>query len=206
MPFHFTVKPLARLMDRFFHVPFLPLPAGVLALLVPWLWYLALPARMTFVVGDAIDARAILAEAGTEDVQSPTRGELERGARLVRKRMQAALNGAVREHGGRPYDWRSLARGAMDTLRNTPFNWPIKFIRFDRDRVRLPARNRFHAILRDLDLVAFYLPFGWPILSLCRRLRRPPYGYRGLSDAEARERQGAFIWRLADRPLPPRPH
>jgi len=60
-------------------------------------------------------------------------------------------------------------------------------------------------VRRDLDLVAFYLPFGWPLLSLARRLRRPPYGYRGLSARESREAQGNFIWRLCERPLPPRP-
>jgi hypothetical protein len=69
----------------------------------------------------------------------------------------------------------------------------------------MPARNRLHRALRDLDLAAFYLPLGWPLLSLFRRLRRPPYGYRGLTRAERREAQGNFIWRLSERPLPPRP-
>ena len=64
MPFHFTFPPLDRVMQRLFHVPFLPLPAGVLAVIFPWLWYLALPAQLTFVVGDPIDARSVLRDAG----------------------------------------------------------------------------------------------------------------------------------------------
>jgi hypothetical protein len=80
----------------------------------------------------------------------------------------------------------------------------MTFIRTERDLHRPPARNRMHALLRDLDLVAFYLPFGWPLLSRARALRRPPYGYRGLTREEARERQGAFVWRLSERPLPAR--
>ena len=80
----------------------------------------------------------------------------------------------------------------------------MAFVQFDRDLHRAPAKNKLHAIVRDLDLIAFYLPFGWPLLSLVRLTRKPPYGYRGLSRAEARERQGAFIWKLAERHLPPR--
>jgi hypothetical protein len=63
-----------------------------------------------------------------------------------------------------------------------------------------------HAILRDLDLVAFYLPFGWPLLSLARMLRRAPYGHRGTTRAERSLREGRFVWRLAERPLPPVSH
>jgi hypothetical protein len=77
-------------------------------------------------------------------------------------------------------------------------------VRFGRDAERPPARNRLHRLLRDWDLLGFYLPFGWPLLSLGRALRRPPCGYRGLDAAARREREGAYVWRLAERPLPPR--
>lgn len=208
MPFHFTWKPLDRLVMRLFHVPFLPLPAGVLAVLLPWMWYLALPAHLTFVIGDAIDAREALREAGTTNYADPERSMLDRAAHHIRRRMQAALTRDVDAFGARPYDWRSLLpalRGACGRLaRVLPTGWPMTFVRTERDRHRPPARNGLHAALRDLDLLAFYLPLGWPLLSLSRALRRPPCGYRGLSRAEARERQGAFVWRLAERPLPPR--
>ncbi len=95
--------------------------------------------------------------------------------------------------------------GARGILRRVlPTGWPVTFIRNDRDRRRPPARNQLLAWLRDFDLLAFYLPLGWPLLSLARRLRRPPYGYRGLTREESREAQGTFIWRLCERPLPPR--
>ena len=208
MPFHFTWRPLDRVMQRYFHVPFLPLPAGVLALVFPWMWYLALPAQMTFVVGDPIDARALLRAEGVTDFERPDRAPLERVARRIRLHMQAQLDREVILHGDRPYNWRSLVaalkRGRSRLARLLPTGWPVAFLKDERDRHRPPAHNRLHAFLRDIDLVAFYLPFGWPLLSLARKLRRPPYGYRGLSAAEARERQGAFLWRLSERPLPPR--
>ncbi len=207
MPFHVTFPPLDRLMQKFY-VPFLPLPAGILALIFPWMWYLALPAHLTFVIGDPIDVRQMLREEGATSYEHPNRPTRERTAARIRKHMQAELNGHVATYGDRPYDrqslWSALRAAGKRIWRVLPTGWPLSFVRFDRDRTRPPARNRLHAFVRDLDLLAFYLPFGWPILSLCRRLRRPPYGSRGLSRAAAREQEGAFVWRLSERPLPPR--
>ena len=95
-------------------------------------------------------------------------------------------------------------RHAGEAWRTLPPGWPLSFVRHERDRARGPARNRLHALLRDADLLAFYLPFGWPLLTLSRMLRRPPYGYRGLSAEERAMQQGRFVWHLAERPLPPR--
>jgi 1-acyl-sn-glycerol-3-phosphate acyltransferase len=211
MPFHITFPPLDRLMQRFFHVPFLPLPAGVLALIFPWMWYLALPANMTFVIGDRIDAWDVLHDAGVPDHADPDRNALDRAAHRFRKRMQAQLDANVAVYGRAPYGRRTLADAVKRAwhagmLRHVlPTGWPMTFVRNERDRHRPPARNWVHEALRDFDLWAFYLPFGWPLLSLFRWVRRPPYGYRGLTQAERREVQGTFIWRLSERPLPPRP-
>jgi 1-acyl-sn-glycerol-3-phosphate acyltransferase len=208
MPFHYTFPPLDHVMRRVFHVPFLPLPAGVLAMIFPWMWYLALPAQMTFVIGDPIDARSILREAGVKDVRDPDHAGLDRGVASIRRTMQAQLDANVAMYGPRPYDWRSL-RSALRTGRGAlarilPTGWAPSFIRYDRDLHRPPPRNRLHAVLRDFDLAAFYLPFGWPLLSLTRAFRRPPYGYRGLNADQSREVQGSFVWRLDERPLPAR--
>jgi hypothetical protein len=88
--------------------------------------------------------------------------------------------------------------------RTLPTGWAPSFIRFDRDRQRPPARGRLHRLLRDWDLFAYFVPFGWPLIALLRRLRRPPCGYRGLSEAERAEQEGRFVWRLEARPLPTR--
>jgi hypothetical protein len=45
---------------------------------------------------------------------------------------------------------------------------------------------------------------GWFFLSLTRRFRKPPYGYRGLSEKERNEIEGNFHWHLEKRPLPAR--
>lgn len=208
IPFCFTLPPLDKAMQKLFHVPFLPLPAAPLAILFPWMWYLTLPARMIFVVGRPLDMRALLREAGVTDLADPDRRRLRKVADLVRDRCQVELDRAVRRYGRRPYQARSLLRelwkGRRRLLSLTPLGWPVIFVRHERDRRREKARNRLHAFVRDLDLAAFYLPFGWPLLTLFRRLRRPPYGFRGLSRRERNEQEGNYHWHLKDRPLPPR--
>jgi 1-acyl-sn-glycerol-3-phosphate acyltransferase len=207
-PFGYCFPPLDRLMQRIFHVPFLPLPVGLLAVVFPWMWYLSFPAQMTFVVGDPIDVAAMAREEGITDLAVRDRERLDRVAKRIRLHMQAELTENAKRYGKRPWDLRSLGRELWKArgkwLRVTPLGWPVAFIKQERDRHRAPARGRLHGWLRDWDLVGFYVPFGWPLLSLTRALRRPPCGYRGLDQAAARQIRGDFTWRLAERPLPPR--
>ena len=197
-PFGYTFGWLDWLMQRLFVVPFLPLPIGLLAVVFPWMWYLAFPARLVFVVGEPIDVATLVRKAPT--IQAAT------GA--VRDVMQRGLDESVARYGKRRYAipelWRRLTSAPRGRWRAIPTGWPLSFIRHERDRARPPARNRLHAVLRDLDLLAFYLPFGWPLLSLARMLRRAPYGHRGTSRLERAMREGRFVWRLSERPLPPR--
>ena len=207
-PFGFPFKPLDRFMQRFFTVPFLPLPIGILAIIFPWMWYLALPAKLVFVVGEPIDIAALVKEAGITDLEQPDRERLRAVSARVQAKMQHELNELVQLHGRRPYRfgelWRKLWEARGHLWRVLPTGWPVAFVRHERDCTREAPRSWLHAVVRDLDLIGYYLPFGWPILSLCRWLRKPPYGYRGLSKEKAREKRGEFIWRLSERPLPPR--
>jgi len=208
-PFGYTFPGLDRLMQVVFRVPFLPLPIGLLAIVLPWMWYMAFPANLIFVVGAPIDVATLVREEGISELDRPDRDRLRRVAEQIRIRMQAELDQFAEVHGRRPWAIRTLvpalrqAKGKLGRI--FPWGWPVAFIRDERDRRRPPARNRLHAVLRDWDLIGFYLPFGWPVLSLARAFRRPPYGYRGMTRAEVKEAQGNFLWRLSERPLPPRP-
>lgn len=207
-PFGYVFGPLDRLMQRVFHVPFLPLPLGLAAIVFPWIWYLAFPAHLVFVVGEPIDVESTLREEGITDFESPDRAALRRAVNRVRLTMQHELDGYVVEYGKNPFDVKSLlpalwhARPRMH--RALPLCWPATFLRHERDRHRPPARNALHALARDIDLAGFYLPFGWPLLSIARALRTPPCGYRGLTARECRSRRGEYLWKLTDHPLPPR--
>jgi 1-acyl-sn-glycerol-3-phosphate acyltransferase len=207
IPFNFTVRAVDAVVERVLKIPFLPLPAAPLGLVFPWLWYLALPARMVCHVGAPIDVRALLRAEGCDHVDSADRQTLQRVAERIRQQMQGELHAQVAKHGRRPYHWPSLfeafraARGRRWRL--LPTGWPVAFVRHMRDRVRPPAKNRFAGLVRDWDLLGFYLPLGWFMLALTRALRAPPYGYRGLNTDAARKRQGQFLWHLHEQPLPP---
>ena len=207
-PFGYTFKPIDWLFAHVFGVPFLPLPIGILAIVFPWMWYLAFPARLVFAVGAPLDVAGALAAEGVAPGEAPSREQLCGATRRVRHEMQAQLDACVAEHGnvryGFPSLWRALRAARPRALRATPLGWPVAFLRHERDRHRPPARNRLHALLRDWDLIGFYLPFGWPLLSLTRAFRRPPYGSRGVARAHRCATEGSYLWRLAGRPLPPR--
>ena len=207
-PFGYTFKPIDWVFAHVWGVPFLPLPIGLLAIVFPWMWFLAFPARLVNVVGEPLDVAGALAAAGVTDDEPPSRAQLNAAARRMRPEMQAPLDACVADHGTVRYGfrslWRALRAARPRALRATPLGWPVAFMQHERDRHRAPARSRLHAILRDWDLVGFYLPFGWPLLTLARRFRRPPYGDRGVPRAHIRAAEGDYLWRLSERPLPPR--
>ena len=202
IPYNFTWKPLDRLVNRIARVPFMPLPAGPLAVLFPWMWYLALPARMVFSIGEGFDVHRIARECGVD----PDRLDLDSARRVadeIRRRMQPLLEQRVEKYGRAPYHWRTLKQSLRSHRgwASMPWCWPWAFVRHHRDRSRPPASNFLHRWLRDWDLIGFYLPLGWPLLSLARRFRKPPYGYRGLSRQQRREKEGTFVWDLGERPM-----
>ncbi len=207
-PFGYTFRWLDRLMQGVFLVPFLPLPIGLLAIVFPWIWFFAFPAHLTFVVGEPINPRDVMRDVHADDPAHPDDASVFAATEKIRAQMQAGLDDGVKTFGKRRYDfaglWRAFKRVKGRRWRAAPTGWPISFIRHERDRARGPARNRLHAILRDFDLAAFYIPFGWPLLTLARVLRRPPYGHRGTAPEDNALREGRFVWRIAERPLPPR--
>ncbi len=206
IPFNFTLRPVDVLMKTLFGVPFLPLPGALFAITFPWAWYLASPARMVFEIGEPLDVRAMAESEGETDFTNPDRERMKRVAERVRRTLQRGLDASVERHGRRPYDVRSLWRGLLEArrrgqlLRVLPFSWVWVMNRVDRDRRRPEARNAVHAFLRDWDLAGFYLPLGWPLLSLTRALRKPPCGYRGLSREARSRREGRFVWMLGEAP------
>ena len=138
---------------------------------------------MVFVVGEPIDMRQRLRDVGETDFQNPDRDRLRQVANQVRDDCQKELDRHVERYGRWPYQSRSFLRelGKMGKSwwKMLPLGWPWIFVRHDRNRRRPPARSWLGGVLRDWDLLGFYLPLGWFFLSLTRRFRKPPYGYGG---------------------------
>ncbi|MFP3939374.1 MAG: 1-acyl-sn-glycerol-3-phosphate acyltransferase [Thermoanaerobaculia bacterium] len=207
IPLCFTVPWIDRLAERLVGVPFIPLPAAPLGVLFPFLWYLALPVRMVFVAGEPLDVAAMVEEEQRQRPGLPERQVVRAVAERVRGHMQEGLERAAARYGTRPFHARSLRlhlkRHRRELLGILPTGWAWRFVRHERERRRPPARNRLHSLVRDWDLFFFYVPLGWPVLSLARRFRKPPCGFRSLTPKERREREGGFHWHLKERPLPP---
>ncbi len=208
-PTSFTLPWLDKLVDRYTGVPFFPIPAALIAILFPFFFYFGFPCKMKFFVGDPLPIPTWLGDVGCKPGAKPTRSQTDKVAELARTRMQSNLDDLVAEHGQKPYDLPDLRR----SIRKIPGKawpvigpgWPYGFIRHERDLARPPAKNSLFRWLRDIDLIAYYLPLiGWPIIALIRLTRKPPYGYRGLTRPEKRKRQGGYLWSLLQIPLNPR--
>lgn len=207
-PLSLTFEPTDRLAQRLLGVPFMPLPIAPLALLFPFVFYLAFPCQMTFQVQEPVDVHALLRDEGWTGNGLPNRDLARRVAQRVRRQAQQDLNAAVSRYGQRPYDWKGLVEAMRDIkgriVRATPLGWPVSLLKHDRDHRRTSASSKFQAVLRDLDIAAWYLPLGWLLIALLRVLRRPPYGHRGLSAQEQQQKDGSYRWSLEEAPLPPR--
>ncbi len=201
-PANLTFRWIDRLSSRLLGIPFIPLPLIILAIIFPFFFYFAFPCNMKFFIGKPVDIRARLRDNGAISADDPDREQAERVAEEIRRDMQRELDQLAANHGRKPYDFKSLIRSFKrikgSRWLTSPFGWPVLFTRHYRDfhdhRDNRPAISHWR---RDWDLIGYYLPFGWILLALFRKLRKPPYGYRGLSKEEKARREGSYVWSIA---------
>lgn len=210
-PTSITIKWVDSIFDKLLGLPFFPIPAAIIGLIFPFFFYLSFPCNMKFVVLEPVNIRKMLEEEGCTDFMRPDKTSIHAVAEKVKRLMQIELDKAVEEHGKKPYNWVSLRRAfkelkekGLSRFLATPLGWPIQFLSHERNLRRKPAKNRLFALLRDWDLIFFYIPFGWLFLALTRTLRKPPNGYRGLSKNEKKFQTGSYFWSLEKHPMPKR--
>ena len=201
-PANFTFRRLDFLSNRILGIPFLPVPLFILAVIFPFFFYFGFPCNMKFFVGKPISIRDESAHGNSHSNNELNREEAESIAEHIRKKMQKELNELTVEHGLRPYDFASFFQAFRRLKKRrwitSPFGWPILFTRHYRDfHDRKAKRNITSRWMRDWDLIGYYLPFGWIFLALFRKLRKPPYGNRGLSNVEKMRKEGSFVWSIA---------
>ena len=159
-------------------IPFLPLtPLLLLVLLQPWAFYLALPAKLTFVMGTRIRPSELTSKKHDE----LSRDELLDLSEQIRQHMQTEMDAAVLAHGQKPYCWPELWQRMKENRRYFPFffpfAWPAMFTEFERLYVKEGRRNfrmqldRPGAWLRMLwrnpITLAYFIPLlGWIPLAI----------------------------------------
>ena len=202
-PANITFKWLDFIFDKLFGMPFFPLPSGPIALLFPFFFYFGFPCKMWFVVGKPMNVRKMIQEEG-ENPDELSREVALKVAERVRLSMQQQLDESVDTFGKKPYDikgwWKSMRTLKDDFWRFLPTGWPYAFIQHERNPFRKPA-SKLVNFFRDWDILAFYVPFGWILIAFIRLLRKPPYGYRGMSKEARLRADGSYLWKLEKRPI-----
>ncbi len=181
-PYAYSFEPINRLTKKI-GIPFLPLTLMlVLVIVQPWAFYLAFPAKLTFVMGTRIRS---------SDLTTKNRDELTREDYLaiserIRLQMQAEMDVAVHNYGQQPYRWGELWQRIKENRRFfpffLPFAWPAMFAEFERLYVTEGRRNFrmqldrpgawFRMMWRNPITLAYFVPvLGWIPLAI--------KGYRG---------------------------
>jgi len=156
------------------------IPIGLLTpflFFVPWLFYYAWPAKLTFVRGERISPYKMIVDKPFEEV---TETEIKMIRDQVQLKMQIELDKAVEKYGRKPLQLKEFIKIIFNNLAAfpyyLPFGWPFTFLDFDRqyrkgvplEDIRVPKGwGAFWKLLfNNLMAIAFFIPIlGWiPIL------------------------------------------
>ncbi|TGE28042.1 lysophospholipid acyltransferase family protein [Hymenobacter metallicola] len=154
-------------------IPFIPMgPIILMVLLQPWFFYMAFPAKLTFVLGSRIKPYELTDKAHDE----LSRAEYEELSNQVRARMQAEMDAAVQQYGQKPYRWAEMWQRIKQNWRYfpffLPFAWPAVFTEFEKQYTRKGQRDIsldltspgswLRMIWRNPFTISFFIPIlGW---------------------------------------------
>ncbi len=182
-PYTYKWEWVNKLMQKV-NLPMLPVGLHTpLLLFLPWMFYYAMPARMTYVRC----SRVRPSDWVDKPYEELSDEEIAEVRTKIRASMQADMDKYVEEYGKKPYDWKDLFRTIKENFKYFPFMlppfWPMLFTEFDRQWKRkkragkeIKIRFGFLGFLKMLILnpivICYYIPvLGWiPLLIK---------GYRG---------------------------
>jgi len=157
-------------------IPFLPIALHtILVLLQPWIFYYALPARMTYVRGKRIKPSEFL----NKPFEEITVQELKELNEKIRKMMQKEIDEAVKVYGKKPYDWKSFFQNFSKKMKFfpyfLPFGWPLLFAELESQKLdkkgtkkplKISYKMFFSTLWKSPIILCYYIPIlGWiPLL------------------------------------------
>lgn len=179
-PYSYSSERINKLVNMI-GIPFLPMSYILpLILLQPWMFYQAFPSKLIFVKGKRLSPWKWV----DKPFEELTRKDFEEVRDKVHEIMQQEMDEAVKEHGKKPYDLKSLWKKTKENFKQFPFTypiaWPLVFLEFERawkqrgasGRMRLDfGKMSFWKLLwRNPMAIFYYIPIlGWF-----------PLAYRGL--------------------------
>ncbi|WP_254846572.1 hypothetical protein [Hymenobacter sp. CRA2] len=153
-------------------IPFLPVTWLLIGIILqPWVFYMAFPAKLTFVLG----SRLRPADWTDRPFEELTREDFVALTERVQGQMQQELNDAVAKHGQKPYRWGELWQRMKENWHFFPFFlppfWPLLFHEFARGYAKYGPKYRlrlsgFGTTLRLIWRNPFVLSFFIPVLGL----------------------------------------
>jgi len=179
-PLAYNWKPLTRLVRKL-GMPFFPLgPLAFLAALQPWIFYISLPSRLTFVIGEPIHVYEMV----DKPYEQLSQKELKVLGEKIRVQWQRQLLDAKKVYGKKYYDIRSLVKAMWRHrryfFRYFPPFWPFVMTYFDVNydenvgdkSLRLTFGKCLKTIVKRPWVLAMYLPVaGWIFIALRSLLR-----------------------------------
>ena len=174
-PLAYNWKPLTKLVRKF-GMPFFPV--GLLAFLAvfqPWIFYMSLPARLTFVIGEPIHVYEMV----DKPYEELTQKELKVLGEKIRQKWQQQLLAAKKTYGTKYYDIRTLLKAMWKHkryfFRYFPPFWPFVMTYFDvnydekqgDESLKITLRKCLRTIIKRPWILAMYLPvLGWLFIAL----------------------------------------
>lgn len=167
-PYSYRVEELDKLGHKL-GMPFLPLSAlTTLVPVFPWLFYISMPAKITYVRGKTIR----LYEQVNTPVEKLKKKEIQALRDDVQQQMQEELDAAVEQYGQDPYHWEDLGDTWRDNLNEFfyyfPSGWPVLFHEHERQlkAATNPANFQMdhsafgfaNACLKNMHLFSYMLP------------------------------------------------
>ncbi|MEM9982692.1 MAG: hypothetical protein AAF734_09355 [Bacteroidota bacterium] len=170
-------SPAINRISQLIGIPFIPL--GIITpfiLLFPWFFYMAFPAKLTFVRGKRIKPYEMTSKPWEDLGYKDLREISDR----IHQQMQAELTAAAQIYGKHPYQWKELFRSLGKCIQyfpyTVPFGWPLLFAEFERVRlknkdkskkIRLGFLSTFRIILHNPFVLCYFIPLlGWIPLGI----------------------------------------
>jgi hypothetical protein len=176
-PYVFSVKWVNRLSTKI-GIPYIPIGLVTPIILIqPWIFYMAFPAKLYYVMGKRIKPYEMI----NKPFEEVTREDLESISKMIHDEMQAQTNVAEEKWGKDPYQmkefWKRFRRNFSKFPFNMPFGWPLVFTEYERQFERYMKTGEkvnlsfgrfsfFRYLFKNPIVICYFIPIiGWiPLL------------------------------------------
>lgn len=178
-PLAYNFKPLTKIVRKI-GMPFFPFgPVIFMAVFQPWIFYVSLPSKLTFVMGKSVRVSDMVENKPYEEFSQK---ELKLTAEKIQTIMQKELLDYKKKYGKKFYDIKGLLKSMWQNrrlfFRYFPMFWPLVMTYFEvnydekigKDSLKFSFKKCVKTILKRPIVLAMYLPvLGWLFIWLKTR-------------------------------------